>query len=89
MAQLVGSPGQGDGSTSHHQHPVGHVHGLVDVLFDQQDAHTVVGRRPHDPEQPFDDERGEAEAQLVDQQQAGAPRETSRQGQHLLLASRQ
>ena len=89
MAQLVGSTGEGDGTTPHHQDPVGHFHGLVDVLFDQKDTHAVVGRRPHDPEQSFHDERGEAEGQLVHQQQAWTPREPSRQRQHLLLASRQ
>ncbi len=47
----------------------------------------VVGRGPDGPQEPVDDERGEAERQLVDEQQPRRPGQAAGEGEHLLLAA--
>ena len=49
----------------------------------------VVGRGADGPQEPVDDERREAERQLVDEQQPRRPGQAAGQGEHLLLAAGQ
>jgi hypothetical protein len=57
------------------------------VLLDEQDARSRSQRvRAHDRQQALDDHRREAEAELVEQQQARLAHEGAPDGEHLLLA---
>ena len=77
-------------AVAQHVGPVGDLEREVDVLLDEQDAGTgVVGDLAQHGEQPFDDDRRQAEAHLVDHQQLGLRGQRPRHRQHLLLAARQ
>ncbi len=60
----------------------------VDALFHEHDGHAVVGHPSNDREQLADDDRCEAQRQLVDQQHLRAHHEAHREREHLLLAAR-
>ena len=58
------------------------------MLLDQHDAAAALLRVvAHDREQPLDDHRRQAEAELVEQQQLRPPGERPPDGEHLLLAA--
>ena len=63
--------------------------GDVDRLLDEQDRRALLLDAAHDDEQLLDDRRGQAEGQLVDDEQLRLGDEGHRQRQHLLLAARE
>jgi hypothetical protein len=70
--------------------PVGDLQRQVHVLFHEQYAGPAAGRgRPYRRQQPVHDNRGQAEAHLVEHQQLRLAAERPRDGQHLLLAAGQ
>src|SRR3954465_10233294 len=56
-------------------------------LLDHEDRHTGLRHLPDDVVELLDDQRGQPHRQLVEQQQRRLHRESSRQREHLLLAS--
>jgi hypothetical protein len=69
---------------------VGDLQRQVHVLLDEQHGGARrIGRGADHGQQPLDDDRRQAEAELVEQQQLGAAQESTGDGQHLLLASGQ
>ena len=60
------------------------------MLLDEQDPATaVLGVLAHDGQEALDDERGQPEAELVEQQQPRVAGQGPRDREHLLLATRQ
>ena len=87
--EVAGLAFQRNGSSCHHEYTIGHGQRLVNVLLDEQDRRTVVGRGAHRMQQTVDDERSKAERQFIDEQESTLPREAPGEREHLLLAARQ
>ncbi len=86
--KLVGPALQHDLAVGEDVAPVGDREGELDVLLDEHDAAAALLRvAAHDGEQRFDDHRGEAEAELVEEQQLRASGERPTEREHLLLAA--
>ena len=67
---------------------VGDLEGEVHVLFDEQGPGAgVVDEAFDDGQEAFNDDRGETEAELVQEQQLGAAGERACHGKHLLFAA--
>ena len=77
-----------DRAAFHEVRPLGDGQRHVDALLHQHDRHAVVGHPPNDRQQLADDDRCEAQRQLVDQQHLRAHHEAHREREHLLLAAR-
>ena len=79
---------QHDLTVGEHVAAVGDRQGELDVLLDEHDAAAALLRvAAHDGEQPLDDHRGEAEAELVEEQERRASGERPPDREHLLLAA--
>ena len=89
-AHLVDGAVHHDVATLHDVDTIGDAEGQPHVLFDEQHAGRLLGRDPpHGVEEAPDDAGGEAERQLVEEEQRGLGRDRTREGEHLLLAARQ
>ena len=83
----VRSPGS---SSVHEVGAVRHGEHECHVLFDQQHAGAeLLGDGPQHRQQAVDDDRGQAQAHLVDHQQPGSAEHRPGDREHLLLAARQ
>ena len=87
--QLVGRAREPHRPGLHHVDAVGHRHGDVHRLLDEQDGRARLAHRLDGAEQLLDDDRREPERQLVDQEQLGAGDGGHGERQHLLLAARE
>jgi hypothetical protein len=77
-------------SVADHVGGVGDPERHPDMLLDEQHAEVQLARdRPDDRQQPFDDHRREAHAELVDHQQGRAGQQRPADREHLLLAAGQ
>ena len=67
---------------------IGDLQRLTNMLFDQQHTEAaLIGRIAHRPEQPLDDQRGEAERELVGKEHRRLARPARAEREHLLLAA--
>ena len=87
--QLRREPVEADRALLHEERLVGGGERDVDRLLDEDHGHTLVAELLDDGEQLLDDERRQAERQLVDHEDVGFGEERHRQREHLLLAARQ
>ena len=87
IAHLGRRPREADGPRVHDVDPVGHRDGHVDRLLDEEDRGPGVAQGPHGVEELLHHQRGQAERELVDQQQRRGGQQGHGQGQHLLLAA--
>ena len=69
LAHVVGGAHEHDFTVSEHDDPLRDVERVGGVLFDEHDAHTLVGRGPHRVQQATHNERRETEGELVDEEQ--------------------
>ncbi|MNT88899.1 hypothetical protein D3C72_2295260 [compost metagenome] len=88
MQQFRPRPGQGDGARLDHIAHVGDRQRLVGVLLDEEDGDALVAQFGHDAEDFRDQERRQAHARFVEQQQLRTAHQRARHGQHLLLSAR-
>ena len=89
LFQLAGRPREGDLAAFDEIEPVGHLERHVGVLLDQQNGDPFRVQLADDVEDLLDDERRETDGRLVHEQDPGTGHQPPRDGQHLLLASRQ
>src|SRR5258707_373490 len=79
-----------DAAAPHDVDAVGVPQSLARMLLDKQDGHAALGgRRAHRLQETVDDDRGEAERQLVGEKQPWFAGERASDGQHLLLSTRE
>ena len=85
--QLVGGPGEAHGTGLHDVHTIRHRHRDVHGLLDQEDGRPGLAHRFDGTQQLLDDDRREAEGELVNEEELGPGDGRHGQGQHLLLSS--
>src|SRR5690349_3131315 len=66
---------------------LGDAEGLLEVLLDQQDGRAAAVELGDAGHELVDQDRGEAEAELVEHEESGLAHEGARDGAHLLLAA--
>src|SRR4051812_46599940 len=90
LPDLGGDAGHDDVAGLKQVGEVGEFQRQIGVLLHQQDADAALGADPpHDAEDLLHDQRREAEARLVQQQQLGPQQQRAGDRQHLLLAARE
>ena len=90
LLKLLGRTLDGDAAQLQDISVVGVLQGNVDVLFDDQQRHALIGiDLLEDAEDVGDDQGGEPEGRLVQQQHPGPGHEAAGDGQHLLFAAAQ
>src|SRR5207302_8845013 len=84
--ELLRRPAEDAPALLEHQRAAGRGEGEVGVLLDEDDADAARADPAEDLVDPAGDERGEAQRELVDEQQPGAAHERPPDSHHLLLA---
>src|ERR1019366_9078993 len=85
---MLGGSGCDDLSMSEHVGAVGDLEAEPHMLFDEDDRRlALVGELADDRQQALDDDRSEAQAELIEQQELRLPRQGAGDREHLLLSA--